>query len=315
MRLTAHPRVATIVGVLVVASLGAGGLRWHRARPVLAERAVARPGAVAPEVMGTGTLEARVSAAISPRVPGLLTGVLVDQGDRVRKGQLLATLYDGDLAEQVRVAEADVTVARAAVDQAVAQTAASSATALEARASHGRATKLVKVGYVSHDEFDKALQRRDVADADLARARTNEVAASRQVHRAQASARYAREKLVDTRILAPFDGYVVKRVRDPGNVAVPGDAILQLVSLDTIWVAAWVDEASLAAVVPGQRARVVFRSEPTVSYEGTVARIEPQVDPETREFLVDVALPRRPERWALGQRAEVYIPITGAPGP
>jgi HlyD family secretion protein len=296
-----------LAAILMVVALGVGGAAWLRARPLPVAHAVVQRGSVATEVMGTGTLEARVSAVISPRVAGLLTSVLVDQGDRVKRGQLLATLYDGDLAEQVRMGEVDVTVARAAVEQAAAQSAAATATAQEARTSHGRATRLVGDGLVSRDEFDKALRQRDVTDADLTRARVTEVASARQVQKAKATARYARERLTDTRLLAPFDGFVVKRVRDPGNVAVPGDAILQLISLDTMWIAAWVDETAMAAVRLGQPARVVFRSEPTTAYEGTVARIEPQVDPETREFLVDVQVRRLPTNWGIGQRAEVFI--------
>ena len=298
---------AKLLVIVSVVALGIGATSWLRARPRPVERAIVQQGSVATEVMGTGTLEARVSAAISPRVGGLLTSVLVDQGDRVKRGQLLATLYDGDLTAQVRMGQADVTVARATVDQAAAQKAAAAASAQEAHASYSRASQLVANSLVSRDEFDKALRQRDVTDAELQRARVTEVASSRQVHKAQATERYARERLADTRILAPFDGLVVKRARDPGNVVMPGDAILQLISLDTMWVAAWVDETAMATIRVGQPARVVFRSEPTVPYAGTVARLQPQVDPETREFLVNVAVPRLPTNWAIGQRAEVFV--------
>jgi HlyD family secretion protein len=66
----------------------------------------------------------------------------------------------------------------------------------------------------------------------------------------------------------------------------------------------------MAAVKPGQRARIVFRSEPGQDYGGRVIRVSPEVDRETREFLVDVAPERLPPRWAVGQRAEVFI-VTG----
>lgn len=297
-------KLAVILGVL---GLVVAGVIWSRVRPVAVERAPVRRGSVAREVMGTGTLAARVSAVISPRVAGLLTSVLVDQGDHVKRGQLLATLYDGDVRAQQRLAEADVAVAQAAVDQTKADIAAALATDHEARASYARASGLHAAGLMSRDDFDKALERRDLAVAALERARVSQVAASRQVRRSEAAVRYAGERLTDTRIVAPFDGFVTKRARDPGNVAVPGDAILQIVSLDTLWIAAWVDEVSMAPLAVGQRARVVFRSEPAASYEGKVARVEPQVDPETREFLVDVTVDRLPANWGIGQRAEVYI--------
>jgi HlyD family secretion protein len=83
-----------------------------------------------------------------------------------------------------------------------------------------------------------------------------------------------------------------------------------LISTKDIWVSAWVDESLMATVKPGQRARIVFRSEPGKDYQGRVIRVSPEVDPETREFLVDVAPERLPPRWAVGQRAEVFI-VTG----
>jgi len=66
----------------------------------------------------------------------------------------------------------------------------------------------------------------------------------------------------------------------------------------------------MAAVKPGQKARIVFRSEPGKDYAGPVIRVSPEVDRETREFLVDVAPEKLPQRWAVGQRAEVFI-VTG----
>jgi HlyD family secretion protein len=108
-------------------------------------------------------------------------------------------------------------------------------------------------------------------------------------------------------ITAPFEGLVVRRDRDPGDVVVPGTSILYLVSLKEVWVSAWVDETMQARIKPGQPARIVFRTEPTVEYRGTVVRIGRETDPETREFLVDVQPEKLPEQWSIGQRAEVYI--------
>jgi HlyD family secretion protein len=74
-----------------------------------------------------------------------------------------------------------------------------------------------------------------------------------------------------------------------------------------MWISAWVDETAMSGVGVGQPARIVFRSEPSAAYEGIVARVEPLVDPETREFRVDVEVRRLPAKWGIGQRAEVYI--------
>lgn len=86
-----------------------------------------------------------------------------------------------------------------------------------------------------------------------------------------------------------------------------GSSVLFLVSLTEMWVTAWVDETELARLAEGQPARVVFRSESTVEYPGSVSRLGRETDRETRELVVDVHVERLPANWAVGQRAEVYI--------
>ena len=100
---------------------------------------------------------------------------------------------------------------------------------------------------------------------------------------------------------------MVRRNRNPGDVVVPGGSILDVISLDQLWVSAWVDETAMARLAVGQPAEIVFRSQPEISLPGRVARLGAETDRETREFLVDVDLLQLPANWAVGQRAEVYI--------
>lgn len=118
---------------------------------------------------------------------------------------------------------------------------------------------------------------------------------------------YHQARLQESRIVAPFTGLIVRRHRNPGDVVVPGSTILELISTEQLWISAWVDETQLDALAPGQPARVVFRSQPDISLPAQVARLGLLTDRETREILVDVTLNELPDRWAIGQRAEVYI--------
>ncbi len=113
--------------------------------------------------------------------------------------------------------------------------------------------------------------------------------------------------MADTHIVSPFDGLIVRRDREMGDIVVPGAAIFLLVSPSEMWISAWVDESAMAGLAPGQPARVVFRSEPKNRYKGSVVRVGREVDRETREFRVDVGVKVLPANWAVGQRAEVYI--------
>lgn len=275
--------------------------------PISVQKYVVKKGAITAEVMGTGTLEARVKATISAKISGLLSEVLVDQGDRVTKGQLLAKLDDGDLKEQVEVAKAEVVATKAGVDRTGADIISAQAIAMNARNLYNRKISLAKQKITSEEDLDNATQQRDVAEAQLRRAELAKIEIERQVLKAEDSLRYYQEKLADTQICAPFDGLIIRRDLDPGTVIVPGSSILQIISTDQMWISAWVDETTMDSLAIGQPARVVFRSEPKKSYKGTVARISPLADRETREFMVDVLVNELPKTWAVGQRAEVYI--------
>jgi HlyD family secretion protein len=259
------------------------------------------------EVMGTGTLEARVKTTISPRIQERLAEVLVDQNDPVKAGQLLARLDDGELKQQVEVSTAALSAARATAERVRVDEARAQAVEKLARLDHQRVSDLLITKVSSQGEFDKAVEQLHVAEADLKRTQAAIIEAESQVVTAEKNLLYHQELLTYTRILSPYDGLVVRRDRDPGGVVVPGSSLLQIISTNEIWVSAWVDETASTGLSPGQSARVVFRSEPAKSFPGEVARLGRETDRETREFLVDVRVKELPQNWTVGQRAEVFI--------
>jgi len=271
------------------------------------EAVTVKAGSISAEAMGTGTLEARISASIGPKIFGRIAQVLVDQGDRVQQGQELVLLDDEDLRQQVEIAKAELSVAQAGVDKAISGIKSAEATAYEAKASYNRNAQASLSGAVSADVLDKSQQQTKVAEAELNQAQTAKIEAEKQVIKAQASLQFAQAQLAYTVIGAPFDGLIVKRSRDAGDIVVPGSMILDMISLDQLWVSAWVDETLLGRLNVGQTAKIVFRSAPQAELPGKIARISPQADRETREVLVDVTVDRLPQLWAVGQRAEVYI--------
>lgn len=304
MKLLGHRRLLpwlTIVGV--------AGVVFYRLKlaPIEVAAHTTVKGTITAEVMGTGTLEARVKATLSPRIQGRLARVLVDQNDSVRSGQLLAQLDDGELRGQVEISRAALDAARAGVELVRADLARAEAVEKLGRLDHRRVTGLLETKVSSQADFDKTLEALHIAEADLRRAHLAITEAERQVITAEKTLLYQQERLADTRLVSPLDGLVVKRDHDPGDVVVPGSAILQIISTNEIWVSAWVDETAMTGLAPQQSARVVFRSGPTTSFAGEVARLGRQADPETREFLVDVAVKQLPSNWAVGQRAEVFI--------
>ena len=295
--------------ILVLAILGYLLYRVEFA-PISVTAVEVRRGPVQAEVMGTGTLTAHTRATISPKIQGRLVELMVDQNDTVAKGQLLARLDDSDLREQQAIAKANLEVARAAYERTEADQKRAGAVRIQAKLEYDRQSQLQAKQFASQSELDKSLELLQVSEADESRAAAAITEAQKQIVAAERTLDYQNAKLADANIYSPFDGLITRRDRDLGDIVVPGASIFQLISTKDIWVSAWVDESFMAAVKPGQKARIVFRSQPSKGCSGHVIRVSPEVDRETREFLVDVAPDELPQRWAVGQRAEVFI-VTG----
>lgn len=294
------------IGTLVVAAILILGYRQFFAPADVRSQEV-KAGEIVNEVMGTGTVEAHVKVTISTKISGRLTEVLVDQGDQVTAGQIVARLEDLDLKHQVEVEEANVSARKATLERLIADKKLATATLEVAARNYRRADTLLEKKTISQEEHDRYLDLFTTGKAGLERAEAALVEGQKLLVAAEKTLEYEQAKLADTVIAAPFDGLIVRRDRDPGDVVVPGTSVLSLVSLKEVWVSAWVDETKMAGLKPGQPARVVFRSEPATCYQGTVIRLGRETDRETREFLVDVQPTKLPEQWSVGQRAEVYI--------
>ncbi|MCA9230180.1 MAG: efflux RND transporter periplasmic adaptor subunit [Planctomycetales bacterium] len=295
------------VGALAIAI--AGGIYWLKYSPLPVESHSVGQGPIVSEVMGTGTLEARVQATISPKIADRIGSILVDQGGLVSAGDLLVQLDDEEYQQQVAIAQANLEAATAAVHRLRIDKDRASAVFEQAHRSNNRIQSLIPSNAASQEEADKATELLALAVADVARAEAAITESEKELVTAEKTLEYHRARLADTQIEAPFDGLIVKRSREPGDVVVPGSSILTLISLDELWISAWVDETAMAGLAEQQSARVVYRSEPARSYPGAVVRLGKEADRETREFLVDVRVLKLPDNWAIGQRAEVYIEV------
>lgn len=299
---------------LLVPILIGSVIYWKRTAPLPARLATVVIADIVGETMGTGTLQARISATISPQRTGRLAIVLVDQGDRVTAGQELARMDDTEALRQYEVAEASFAAASATVQRVRTEEARSQAVLRQARLEHERALSLAANQSMALSERDKAVEQLNIAEAEAARAAASIIEAESLEATARSQVALQRELLDQTQLRAPFDGLVIRRDRDPGEIVSPGGSVLQIVDPTEIWVSAWVDETAIARVTEDQPARIVFRSEPDTPYPGHVARLGRETDRETREFIVDVAVDRLPRHWTIGQRAEAYFETEYARG-
>ncbi len=278
-----------------------------RLLPVTVERQVVAPGTVVWDVLGTGTLDARTRATVGAKIAGRMAEILADQGDQVKKNQVLARIDDADLRRQASAAEAAWRASQSSVVRAKADQARAQAVVEQAQRDRKRLEPLRESNIVSVESLEQAGERLAVAMADINRSAAAITEAEQQGSAAEETLRMYQARLAEATIVAPFDGVVVRRFREVGDVVVPGTALILVVATDTLWISAWVDESSMTGIAVGQQARIFFRSNPGKEHVGEVLRVGREVDRESRELLVDVRIVDPPIQWAIGQRAEVFI--------
>ena len=244
--------------------------------------------------------------------------ILVQEGDHVSKGQLLARLHTELL--QARLAEA-----RAAVEaqrQMVAKLEAGSrpeeirkaeaelqAARAEAKAAHDsyrRVEQLLKKKLASPQDEEQARSQADAAAARVeaveatlallkAGARKEDIAAARaQLAAREAALKLARQQLSDASLYAPADGIIRNRILEPGDMAFPQSPVLTLAFLDPVWVRAYLPEPMLGRVRLGATAWITTDSYPDKRYQGWVGYVSPTAEftpktvqtPELRTRLV-----------------------------
>lgn len=292
---------------VLAALFGLVATRYGLAQSV--EGFVAAAGPLAVELRGPGTLSAINKVTLSARIPGRLAEIVVDRNDRVAAGQVLARLDPGELSSQLAAAEATGRATARAVDVAAAERERALATLANARAAHERQVALMERGIASQAALDSATASFRQAQAELSRVERAVEQATAEAQSAAAKIGVTKAQLDDTVLRAPFDGIVVSRERNPGDILTAGQSVLQLVDPATIVLTARFDESAIASIYPGQPARLAFASQRGEALSGSVLRLGRSVDEETREFSVDIALDSLPENWALGQRGTAVIMI------
>jgi len=296
-----------VLKIAVFVALIAGTVYWLKFAPIEVETYSVEQGLIVAEVMGTGTLEARVGTTISSKISNRIGKIFVDQGDLVSTGDLLVLLDDAELRQQVAIAQANIEAAAAAIYRLNIDKDRAAAVFEQAQKNEARIQQLVSSNVTTQNEKDKATEALAIAVAGVASAEASIAEGQKVLVSAEKTHQYQRARLADTEIKAPFDGLIVKRNRETGDVVVPGSSIMTLISIEELWISAWVDETEMAKLETQQTARVVFRSEAERSYPGLVVRLGKEADRETREFIVDVSVLELAKNWAVGQRAEVFI--------
>jgi RND family efflux transporter MFP subunit len=244
------------------------------------------------EIKLPGTMQALKEAPILARTDGYLKSRLVDIGDRVREGQVLAEIDAPELDQQVRQAEAALQQADAAIDQAQASLEQGKVNRELARITAERSKALAGRGIVAQQDNDQTQAQLAAQDANM-QALEKAVVAQRS-NRAAANANLVRlQELQGYRqVKAPFDGVITLRNVDVGVLVTTGNTLLyRLAQTGTLRTYVNVAQSDVNAVQVGQIAMLTVSNLPGRSFRGTVARMATALDPASRTMLVEVDVP------------------------
>ncbi len=293
----------------------------------------------------SGFVDAPISAVAS-QIAGQVQSILVKEGDRVRKGQVLAKLDSREREAMVAQAEAALAREQQALSEAEANVRATTPTVTGAGADIARAQATADEARRNYERVRRLEEARSAtpADLDTARARLREaeaalrsVRAGKEVARgkvtateaalasAQAAVRVgeaalevAKVQLAQAELLSPFDGLVVDRNLEEGEWAAPGTPVVTVEDLGGLWVRLDIEESHFSGLKLGQPATIRVIALPGHTFRGHLMEVGPlggfavnrdvrRGRPDIRTFRVRVAFDERSEALRPGMTAEVQL--------
>lgn len=276
-----------IILIIIVAALAIGaGVYWHQEKPLQTDLTL------------QGNVDIR-QVDLAFNASGRILDVLVREGDRVKAGQLLASIDTKRLQLSLAQIKAQTNAQRdqlarllagsrpEEIQQARAGRDAARATLSDAEAYYQRELSLAERHFVSRQQADSAMFARDKAMAQLKAAeetlrlaelgpRKEDIAAARATLAADEAAESVTQRdIQEGELHAPSDGVIQSRILEPGDMASPQKAVFTLALTDPVWVRVYLPEAYLGRVPAGVRAWVHTDSHPDKAYRAYVGYVSP----------------------------------------
>ncbi len=230
----------------------------------------------------SGSLVPRDEILVAPEIEGLrVLELKVDEGDRVKKGDVLATLVQEQLDAQVAQNDASLARADAAISKAQSQIVEATARLAEADAAFERAKPLKNSGYLSASTYDTREAAAKTLQAQLVAARDGLKFAQAEKGQVEAQRRELDWRRDNTQVTAPADGLISRRTaRIGGMTSSVAEPMFRIVARGEIELDAEVIETELGKVAVGQKARVSVAGAGEI--DGTVRLVSPEIDKTTR---------------------------------
>ncbi len=222
-------------------------------QPASVEVTAVQAGTISEQVRAYGTIRAQDVVSVTPQVSNRITRILVDLGDNVTRGQVMAEIYDVPFRDAVEQAQAQIRQARATFERDSTQLA--------------RNTELFERDLISRSEFD------DV--------RTSYLNSLAQYESARAALTQSRENLDNTKITSPVDGVVLNRLIAEGDVATTGQPVFEVANLVGFETRVFLPLRDWESVQVGQTVSMALSSRGSEIATGTVSRKSPHLNANT----------------------------------
>ncbi len=296
-----------LISLLFIAGFGWVVATQGPLAPVKVTVAAASEATLTPTLFGIGTIEARRSYTIGPTVAGRVARVLVDQGEVVTAGQLLAEMDPVDLEARQAAGAAAAARAGQLIAAAEAGLAEAGSRAHLAQASSERFASLRRKNFVSQEAADGKAHEAAAARAGQDAATAALAAARQEALRVQSDLAGLGKSRAHLRLTSPVAGIVAARLAEPGSTVVAGQSVVQVIDPATLWLRVRVDQGRSAGLAVGLAADIVLRSRPGQVLQGRVERVDVVSDSVAEERIANVAFANSPGTLAIGELAEVTL--------
>ena len=230
----------------------------------------------------SGYVVAQRKAAVASKVTGRLVSITVEEGSRVKKGQVIARLENDDAQAASERAQANVAFAYSSLEQAKAELD-------DAYLNYSRKKELVEKGYIARADFD-------VAEARYKRAKAAVAAQDAALRASEAALKEAGVMVDYALIRAPFDAVVLTKEADIGDIVTPlaaaaeaKAAVVTIADMDSLQAEVDVSESNIEQVKVGQPCEIQLDALPSDRFEGSVHMIVPTADRSKASVMVKVA--------------------------
>ena len=244
-------RVPLVILVVIITIAGAGYYYWQQNQETLPDHIAS----------GNGRIEAE-EVRVATKYAGRVNEVLVDEGDVVQAGQVLARMDTAELQASLAKARAEVASAKQGIFEANADIVQKESQLSLAQRQLERANELVKNNNIAREQVDQRKSDRDVAEAALAAAKSRLTSSERNVEAAQAELDRIQVQIDDSVLKAPRSGRVQYRLAEPGEVLAGGDPVVTVLDLTDVYMTIFLPTRQAGLAFVGNEARIVLDAAP-----------------------------------------------------